>query len=145
LSPIFSSKRNRLQTNEDIVLGFFRLIEDKNIDRLLNLFSEDSVVYEQFSNIEGGLRGRSAIEPFLRVSMMANDGLRHEIKFEKPTTQLNNGIANNNVINALVTFQKGDKIKARFAFEFDNSNESIDLEQIAIRRTIKTLSIQFLP
>jgi len=145
LSPIFSSRRNRLQTNEDIVLGFFRLIEGNNIDRLLNLFSEDSVVYEQFSNIEGGLRGKSAIEPFLRVSMMANDGLHHEIKFEKPTTQSNNEIANNKVINALVTFQKGDKIKARFAFEFDSSSESIDRKQIGIRRTIKTLSIQFLP
>jgi len=127
------------------VLGFFRLIEDKNIDRLLNLFSKDSVVYEQFSNIEGGLRGRSAIEPFLRVSMMANDGLRHEIKFEKPQSQPNTDIANNDrVINAVVTFQKGDKEKARFTFEFDDSDEIIDSHQREIRR-IKTLSIRFLP
>jgi hypothetical protein len=139
-----SSKR-RLYTNKDVVLKYFELIERKNINSLVNLFAEDSVAYEQLSKVEGGLRGKSAIEPFLRVSMVANDGLKHEIKFEKPQSQPNTDIANNDrVINAVVTFQKGDKVKARFTFEFDDSDEIIDSHQREIRR-IKTLSIRFLP
>ena len=139
----YTNTKSRSQTNEDVVVEFFSLIEGKNIDRLLNLFSEDSVIYEQFSKIEGGLRGKSAIEPFLKVSIMAIDGSQHQIKFE-PRSQLDTNIANNNnkVVNALVKFQKGDILKARFTFEFDGSNE-IKSHQIETRTIIKTLSIQF--
>ena len=50
---------------------------------LLDLFAYDAVVYEPFSKLAGGLRGRSAIESFLKVAIMANDALKHEIIIEK--------------------------------------------------------------
>jgi hypothetical protein len=63
---------------------------------------------------------------------MANNELRRTIKIEK-TKKVNN---NNNEITALTTFEKGDKVKGRFTFEFieDDSGE----------KRIKSLHIKFL-
>ena len=37
------------------------------------------MLYEPFSNIDGGLKGKSAIKPFLEIAMMANEDMQHEI------------------------------------------------------------------
>jgi hypothetical protein len=86
-------------------------------------------VYEPFSKV-GELHGRSAIEPFLKVAMMANSELRHTVKIEKTMR------TNNNEITALVTFEKGEKVKGRFMFEFTED----DLGE----KRIKSLHIEFL-
>lgn len=124
------SKESRPLTGEEIVARYFRYIESKDLDGLLDLFDYDAVVYEPFSKVGGGLHGRSAIEPFLKVSMMANSELRHTVKIEKTTK------ANNNEITALITFEKGEKVKGRFTFEF-TENESWE-------KRIKSLHIEFL-
>lgn len=115
-------------TGEQIVARYFRCIDTKDLDRILELFDYDAEVYEPFSNITGGLKGRSSIEPFLKVAMMANNNLRRTINIQKPNKP--------NSITALVMFEKGDKAKSKFTFEFQDDDGS--------RKKIKSLRIEFL-
>ena len=41
-------------TDEDIVHEYFRLIKAKDMYRLLDLFTDDAVIYEPFSRLEDG-------------------------------------------------------------------------------------------
>jgi hypothetical protein len=114
-------------SSEDIVLEYFRLIENRDIKNVLDLFDNDAVVYEPFSK-EEGLRGRLSIEPFLKVAMMANSNLKRRVEI-KPV--------NPNKVTALVTFEKGDKVKGTFAFEFTSHNSATG------EKKIKSLHIEF--
>jgi hypothetical protein len=69
--------------NKSIVYEYFELIKNKYINGLLSLFTDDAIIYEPFSNISGGLQGKSTIKPFLEIAMMANNGLIHNIFIEK--------------------------------------------------------------
>ncbi|MFL6485081.1 MAG: nuclear transport factor 2 family protein [Nitrososphaera sp.] len=80
------SKESLPLTGEQIVARYFRCIDDKDLDGILELFDYDAKLYEPFSNITGGLEGRSSIEPFLNVAMMANSNLERMIKIEKQMT-----------------------------------------------------------
>ena len=115
-------------TGKQIVARYFRCIDTKDLDGILELFDYDAEVYEPFSNITGGLKGRSSIEPFLKVAMMANNNLRRTINIQKPNKP--------NSITALVMFEKGDKAKSKFTFEFQDDDGS--------RKKIKSLRIEFL-
>jgi hypothetical protein len=72
--------------NQDIVLKYFRLIDEKDMPGHLNLFTDDCTVYESFrrslqSNEEKDkkpLKSRNEIESFFHVVMVATDGLKHE-------------------------------------------------------------------
>ena len=59
-------------SGEEVIQRYFKCIDAKDLGSILYLFDYDAVVFEPFSNIEGGLRGRSSIEPFLKIAMMAN-------------------------------------------------------------------------
>ncbi len=48
----------------------------------MNLFSPDAIVYEPFSKLRGGLKGKQAIESFLDIVIMANDELQYNIIIE---------------------------------------------------------------
>ncbi len=114
-----NNKERRVKplTDEDIVHEYFRLIKAQDTYGLLDLFTDDAVIYEPFSKSEdgkGGLQGKSAIEPFLNVAIMASAGLREEIEIEKSRLRRDNGI---NKVTAYVTFERGGKVKARFTFE----------------------------
>jgi ketosteroid isomerase-like protein len=124
------SKESRPLTGEEIVARYFRYIDSKDLDGILDLFDYDAVVYEPFSKVGGGLHGRSAIEPFLKVAMMANRELRRTVKIEKTKK------ANDNEITALITFEKGEKVKGRFTFEFTEDDSGA--------KRIKSLHIEFL-
>lgn len=116
-------------SRENTVYRFFKLIEDRDVEGLLELFDYDATVYEPFSNAQG-LHGRSSIEPFLKVAMMANSNMRRKIKILEAEHGDKGGR-----IAALVTFELGDKLKGRFTF---------DLEPDADKSwKIKTLHIQF--
>lgn len=117
-------------SNEDTVFQYFKLIEDKDIDGILDLFDYDAVVSEPFSKSQV-LRGKASIEPFLKVAVMANSGLNHKIKIQKSA----NGKADPDKLAALVTFEKGDKTTGRFTFELAHSNGA---------KRIKSLHIEFL-
>jgi hypothetical protein len=115
-------------TGEEIVARFFKCIDSKDVDGILDLFDYDAVVYEPFSNVSGGLKGKSSIESFLKVAMMANSSLQRTVKF-KNTSKPNN-------IKALITFEKGGKVKSIFTFEFE--------EHETIEKKIKLLRIEIL-
>lgn len=120
-------------SGEQIVARYFKCMDSKDLNGILELFDYDAVVYEPFSKVEG-LHGKSAIEPFLKVAMMANSELRRIVKIEK-TNRTNSN--NNNKITALITFEKGDKVKGRFIFEFTDEDDSRE-------KKIKSLHIEFL-
>ncbi|MEM2759614.1 MAG: nuclear transport factor 2 family protein [Nitrososphaerales archaeon] len=117
--------------NEDVVLEYFRLMANKDIDNLLELFADDAVIYEPFSKT-GGLVGKDMIEPFLRVAMMANEGLQRTIVIEKDQYS-------GKVMTALVTFEGGERVKGRFTFDFD-AGKSLNGKDVKI----KALHIQFI-
>lgn len=112
--------------NEQMVERYFRLIGEKDVQRLLDLFSEDAVLYEPFSNESNGLRGKVAIENFLRVAAMANAGMKRTIVLAENTEDS---------VTALVTFERGDEVTGRFTFRFvvDNTGKKIRLLRIQFK------------
>lgn len=129
LSLTIKGKESMPFTDEQIVTRYFQCIDAKDIDGILELFDYDAEVYEPFSNITGGLKGRTSIEPFLQVAMMANNNLRRTINIEKKPNKPNS-------ITALITFEKGEKVKSKFTFEFQ--------EDEGHRKKIRYLRIEFL-
>jgi ketosteroid isomerase-like protein len=121
-------------SGEQIVARYFKCMDSKDLDGMLELFDYDAVVYEPFSKVNG-LHGRSAIEPFLKVAMMANRELRRTVKIEKNVKKESDN--NNEIIAALITFEKGEKVKGRFTFEFTDRDDSGE-------KMIKSLHIEFL-
>jgi ketosteroid isomerase-like protein len=103
------ANRMVLLNNEQLVNNYFQLITKKDVEGLLDMFAEDAIVYEPFSNADRGLLGKSAIEPFLNVVVMANAGLRRTIEFIDRSKDN---------ITALATFQRGGTIRGKFAFKF---------------------------
>lgn len=77
--------------DQDIIEKYFRLIDEKDMPSLLDLFTEDCRIYEPFSRdplfndnvgkVKTSLKSRSEIESFFQVVMMACDGLKHKIEF----------------------------------------------------------------
>jgi hypothetical protein len=118
------------ESKEDVVYRYFKLISDKDLEGILDLFDDDATIYEPFSKTEG-LHGRASIEPFLKVAMMANSNMRRKIQISKPEIG-----QPADQLTALVTFEKGDKTKARFTFSFEP-----DVQQRGWK--IKTLDIRF--
>jgi hypothetical protein len=145
------NKKKFLCDNKDIVFEYFKLIKNKDIVNLMDLFAPDAIVYEPFSNITGGLKGKRAIESFLRIAIMANDTLQHRLVIEKEyelhETKSDPQDSNNNtkVITALVIFEKGDALKSRFTFELTSQNSYNDRTSTSLKyNMIKTLHIHFL-
>ena len=146
--------------DEDIVFEYFELVKNNDIERLMNLFSPDAIVYEPFSKLSGGVSGKQAIESFLRIMIMANNELQYRIVIEnisdiknRSNVDGNNHENKNNcsscfsikVVNALVTFEKEDLLKARFTFGLSRDNDDNDDNYINSKyRTIRSLCIQFI-
>ena len=129
--------------NKDMVFEYFRLIKNKDIEQLMDLFADDAVIYEPFSKLTEGLEGKSAIESFFRVSIMANDTLQHHIIIEKENQKNDmEKSCNSKIITALVTFERGDTMKARFTFELgsNGNNRVFDSK----RKKINALHMQFI-
>jgi ketosteroid isomerase-like protein len=141
----------KLLTNKEIVLQYFRLLQTKDIDGLKNLFWHDAIVYEPFSKMEKGLRGWSQIEPFLKVAIMANESLSSKIIVEDPgllkdtdsedKPYTNNSNKNGDIVEALVTFQKDEAIEAKFRFELSSQTNTVDSSK---QKRIRSLHIQFI-
>ena len=143
----------KLLTNKEIILQYFRLLQTKDIDGLRNLFWHDAIVYEPFSNMERGLRGWSQIEPFLKVAIMANESLSSKIivdesgllkdtsSEDKQKKDNNNASKSSDIVEALVTFRKDKALEAKFRFELSNQTNTVDSSK---QRKIKALHIQFI-
>ncbi|HXX97360.1 MAG TPA: hypothetical protein VEL11_09625 [Candidatus Bathyarchaeia archaeon] len=124
--------------NESIVYEYFRLIKTKDIDGVLNLFANDAIIYEPFSNMDEGLKGKGSIRPFLDVVIMATEGMKDEIEFEK--AQDANRQEDQTI--ALVTFERGGKTQARYTFELISRQEQYDYADGG--KKIQTLRIEFI-
>lgn len=148
-------KKSTLKSERDIVFEYFRRIRDKDVSGLLDLFTDDAVIYEPFSkseDIQGkttGLHGKQGIEPFLGVVVMANEGIEGNITIDKIYEKIDDSNNKSTEVSAFVTFERGDRITARFTFELispvtnisNNSENYINTNQN--EKKIKSLLIQF--
>lgn len=122
-------------TGQETVRRYFDLITKKDVDGVLDLFTDDEpAVYEPFSNEKEGLHGKDAIESFLKIALMANAGLKREIKFEGE---------NIDAATAVVIFERGTILKGRFTFNFVIEKGASKKGDGMVRR-IKSLKIRFL-
>jgi hypothetical protein len=135
-NDVQDSIRIPLLIHKSMVYEYFRHLKNKDITGLLNLFADDAIIHEPFSNINAGLKGKSAIKPFLEVAMMATEGMQHEIEFEKSRT---NEKDTKNQVTALVMFEKEGRIRARYNFELSMESDS-DLNYQG--KKIQTLGIE---
>ena len=117
--------------NEIMAEEYFKRIKAGDVQRLLELFSDDSIIYEPFSKSKR-LTGKSEIEPFLKSVIMANQGVQYELKIVQQKNK-----SNDNLI-ALVTFRKENEIRSRLTFGFENS------DHFKFIRRIKSLLIEFI-
>jgi len=129
---------NNNDDRHQVVSDYFRLIKKKGMDDLLNLFTDDCIIYEPFSKVstlynsdstkKTYLKGRFEIESFLKIVMMACDGLEYEIKFmaepihidyEQPNEIFDSTFSSSLLISVLTTFYRnhgGAELKERFTF-----------------------------
>jgi hypothetical protein len=151
-----SKSKKEFLTNKEIIAEYFRLIQSKDIEGLKDLFLPNAIVLEPFSKLEEGLRGWSQIEPFMKIAIMANESLSYRIAFEEfddqdmknkyvKDMQINkeNNNTNNNtdIVETLLTFEKGQTLKAKFRFELSNETDTIN----SSKKKIKSLYyIQFM-
>lgn len=126
-----SSYQQNRNNNEIIVKEYFSRIKSRDVEGLLDLFSDDAVIHEPFSRARC-LFGKSEIKPFLTSVIMANEGLQYEIKIER---HKNNHIDN---FIAHVIFRKVHAINSRFTFSFEDTGRS------NTNGKIKSLLIEFL-
>jgi hypothetical protein len=123
--------KEREKGNEIITHQYFKRIKSGDVQGLLELFSDDSIIYEPFSRSKH-LVGKSEIEPFLKSVIMANEGVQYELKIVEQKNK-----SKNNVV-ALVIFRKENELRSRFTFGFENSDD------FKILRRIKSLIIEFI-
>jgi hypothetical protein len=129
-------KSHSKDDNHQIVSDYFHLINKKDMHRLLNLFTDDCVIFEPFSKkqrqpYDNGrdniyLKGKSEIESFFYIVMMASDGLQYHIEFIDKAIDMNydapNGIfysPSSSIVSVLVTFygkREGCELKERLKF-----------------------------
>lgn len=124
------SNAHKLKLHEWLVRQYFERVKSGDLHGLLDLLSDDCVVHEPFSSSKI-LSGKIEIEPFFRSVIMANQGVRHDIKIEKEKQ-----LRDKNSMVADIIFHKENEIKGKFTFEF---HESIKGKFVGI----KTLKIEF--
>lgn len=132
------------------------------------MFTDDCVIYEPFSrrctlyNNDGAekscLKGRTEIESFFNLVMMATDGLQYEIKFIDEPIDRDYGQPNevfdlassSTIISVLATFYRmegEDELKERLTFHVisdkDHDNANTTDSNSNNNRKIKTLWVQF--
>ena len=128
------------------------MIEEKDMHNLLKLFTEDCRIYEPFSKshvsrdnevIDKSLKGRSEIESFLHIVMMACDGLKQEIKFESEPSRniklLDYTVisTSSSVVSTLATFYKNEeenKLKQRLIFHIVSEPDTESSDKVVGNR-----------
>ena len=135
LNPPNHEENEKDKDNEIIAREYFKRIKSGDGHGLLELFSDDSVIYEPFSRSKR-LSGKSEIEPFLKSVIMANKGLQYELEIVKQNNKQKK--RQNNILVALVIFRKDNEIRSRFTFGFEKS------DGFKLVRRIKSLLIEFI-
>lgn len=103
-------------SGQEIVRRYFKLIDSKDLDGLVDMFDEDAVLKEPFSKM-AELRGHSDIAAFLKVAFMANSDMRRKLEIK----------ANDRTGKArvLVKFEKGDSLTGQFIFDINPETKKI--------------------
>lgn len=153
--------------NRRIVSDYFHLINEKDMQGLLNLFADDCVIYEPLGKgtlLHNDLRekiqlkGKSEIESFFNIVMMASDGFQYQIEFiDKPINMGYNqpidifDSTSSSIVSVLATFygnKEGHGLKEWLTFHvvsrknYDSANTQ-DNDYSNNNKEIKTLWIQF--
>lgn len=124
-----SAALGKKTANQKLVFECFELASQNKVEELLELFADDVTIYEPFSKKEEGLHGKPAIRSFLNMMTLASDdSLRYDISIEEDKSDK---------VVALVIFEKGDKIEARFSFEMTAADKEKD-------KKIKVVRVEFL-
>jgi hypothetical protein len=124
-----SAALGKKTANQKLVFECFELASQNKVEELLELFADDVTIYEPFSKKEEGLHGKPAIRSFLNMMTLASDdSLRYDISIEEDKSDK---------VAALVIFEKGDKIEARFSFEMTAADKEKD-------KKIKVVRVEFL-
>ncbi|NOJ29833.1 MAG: hypothetical protein DA328_06670 [Nitrososphaeraceae archaeon] len=118
-----------IETNKKLVNDFFKLLSLKDFQSLVSLFSNDATVIEPFSK-EGKIMGKEGLSEFFKIMSIASDGLNHSFSFEEVLPEN---------ISIISEYQRGNKITARFDFNFRNDNDGTN-----ISNKITELKIMFL-
>jgi len=126
IAHLQKGKRN----GKRLVSEYFERIQAGDLKGLLNLFSNDSIIFEPFSKTKY-LRGKLEIEPFLETVILINKGMKYEIKMTR-----DQNIVDDRVV-ALVTFHRGGSVTARFSFQLNYDGQERET-------TIKSLKIEFI-
>ena len=153
--------------NRRIVSDYFHLINEKDMQGLLNLFADDCVIYEPLGKgtlLHNDLRekiflkGKSEIESFFNIVMMASDGFQYQIEFiDEPINMDYNqpsdifDSTSSSIVSVLATFyrnKEGHGLKEWLTFHvvsrknYDSANTQ-DNDYSNNNKEIKTLWIQF--
>lgn len=102
--------------SKDCIAQYSRLLSRGDLSGLLEMFSDDAVIYEPFSKI-GAAKGKQEIEPFLQVMISSVKGSKISYTIEK--------IDYDHMVSAVWTFEKGGRIRMKFIIEFDAGNHKI--------------------
>lgn len=159
--------------NDDIhriVSDYFHFINEKDMQRLLNLFTDDCIIFEPFSKKPlphpsigrehiTYLQGKSEIESFFNTVMMASDGLQYHIEFELLNSAVDASInvpndrfysLSSSVVSVLATFygkREGHELKEKLKFQVVPRKNyfSVNINENYYQNStvIKTLWIQF--
>jgi ketosteroid isomerase-like protein len=119
-SPADSS----VSSKEQIVYRYFRLISRRDFQGLLELFDENAIINEPFSKETKGLYGKTDIENFLKVVVMANaDLITRTIEFKN---------ISEDSITALVVYERGNAINGQFTFNFELTESGRKIKRLRI-------------
>lgn len=153
--------------NRRIVSDYFHLINEKDMQGLLNLFADDCVIYEPLGKgnlLHNNLRekihlkGKSEIESFFNIVMMASDGFQYQIEFidepidmdyDEPSDIFDS--TSSSIVSVLATFygnKEGHGLKEWLTFHVVSRKNYVsaytqDNEYSKNNKEIKTLWIHF--
>ncbi|MGD1837928.1 MAG: nuclear transport factor 2 family protein [Nitrososphaeraceae archaeon] len=108
---------------KNIIMKYFRFVQIGDLDNLLELFDEDIIIYEPFSKIKKGLKGKQNITSFLKIAIFSTKDMRYDLKFES---------INNNLNSVLVRYKKNGEKNFKFNFKFVSLNRIVKIKSIEI-------------
>ncbi len=148
-----------------MVSDYFHLINEKDMQGLLNLFADDCVIYEPLgkgillhNDLREKLKGKSEIESYFNIVMMASDGFQYQIEFiDEPINMDYNqpsdifDSTSSSIVSVLATFygnKEGHGLKEWLTFHVvskknHDSAYTQDNDYSNNNKEIKTLWIQF--
>ena len=112
-----------LSIKKNIVLKYFRLVQIGDLENLIDLFDDNVIIYEPFSKIKDGLKGKKNIISFLKVIIFSNQNTLYDIKFKSH---------DNDLISIFVRFKKNGYKDFTFNFRITSYNNTAKIKSLEI-------------